>query len=146
MLLVATCQIGCKTTGFVGLLALLTAALPALAQNSSPSDCKKPATQIDMTICATQDYDKADAGLNAQYKLTKQKLADLDKQLADKLKGAEKSLLTAQRAWIAYRDAQCAAYGFQARGGTLEPMLISGCLAEMTRKRTQELKQLAEGL
>jgi urease subunit alpha len=53
------------------------------------------------------------------------------------MKGAEKALVTAQRAWIAYRDAECEARGFQARGGTMEPMLVAGCIADVTDARTK---------
>ena len=56
---------------------------------------------------------------------------------SDDLKGADKALLAAQRAWIAYRDSQCELAGFEARGGSMEPMLVSGCLADLTRKRAR---------
>jgi uncharacterized protein YecT (DUF1311 family) len=55
-------------------------------------------------------------------------------------------LLKAQRAWIDYRDGQCEAEGFQARGGTMEPMLVAGCIANLTDQRTKELKQLEESM
>jgi uncharacterized protein YecT (DUF1311 family) len=60
------------------------------------------------------------------------------------MKGAEQALVKAQRAWIDYRDAECNAAGFQARGGTMEPMLVAGCLADITDKRTKELKELED--
>jgi uncharacterized protein YecT (DUF1311 family) len=60
------------------------------------------------------------------------------------MKGAEQALVKAQRAWIDYRDAECDAFGFQARGGTMEPMLVAGCLANITDKRTKELKELED--
>lgn len=59
-------------------------------------------------------------------------------------KGGEEALVKAQRAWIGYRDAQCLSWGFQARGGSMEPMLVSSCEADLTRKRTAELKALVD--
>ena len=59
--------------------------------------------------------------------------------------GAEAALVTAQRAWVQYRDGHCDAYGFQAHLGSMEPMLIYQCQAELTRARTKELKELADG-
>ena len=50
-----------------------------------------------------------------------------------------------QRGWIAYRDGQCELYGFEARGGSMEPMLVSGCKADMTRARTKELREFITG-
>lgn len=58
--------------------------------------------------------------------------------------GALEALKKAQRAWIGYRDGQCELAGFEARGGSMEPMLVSGCLAELTRKRTDELRKIVE--
>ncbi|MNT91411.1 hypothetical protein D3C72_2325040 [compost metagenome] len=58
--------------------------------------------------------------------------------------GAEEALKKAQRAWIGYRDGQCELAGFEARGGSMEPMLVSGCLAQLTTTRTEELKALLE--
>ena len=111
-----------------------------------PVDCKNAATQADMNICAARDYETADKELNAQYKKTRAAMVAWDTELEGDQKGAEKALLKSQRAWIDYRDGECEAEGFQARGGSLEPMLISGCMAKLTRQRTKELADLADGL
>jgi len=118
-------------------------AFPALAQDTP--DCKEPQTQADMTICAGQDYEKADKQLNAEYQKVRKQLAERDKTADESGKGASEALIAAQRAWVAFRDANCDAFGFQARGGTMEPMLVSSCLADMSRKRADELRQLSEG-
>lgn len=108
-------------------------------------DCQNQITQFDMNVCSQRDYEAADVELNAQWKLTRKAMVDTDASLSDNLKGAEKALIAAQRAWIAYRDTQCELAGFDARGGSMEPMLVSGCMAEMTRARTEELKDIANG-
>jgi len=108
-------------------------------------DCSKAETQTDMTTCAVQDFDKADKALNAQYKKTRSAMVAIDADLDNDMKGAEKALIKAQRAWVDYRDGECEAQGFQARGGTMEPMLVSGCKAQLTDTRTKELKALADG-
>ncbi|MCM2473219.1 DUF1311 domain-containing protein [Rhizobium sp. CG5] len=118
----------------------------APASGEDEVDCANAMTQFDMNACAQKDYEAADARLNAQWKLTKTAMADVDSGLDEALKGASKALLDGQRAWIAYRDAQCTLAGFEARGGSMEPMLVSGCLAELTDARTKELKALADGL
>ncbi|MDK4734555.1 MULTISPECIES: lysozyme inhibitor LprI family protein [unclassified Rhizobium] len=107
-------------------------------------DCKNPQTQSDMTSCEEARHEAADKALNEQYKKTRAAMAAIDKDLDGDMKGAERALVKAQRAWIDYRDAECDAFGFQARGGTMEPMLVAGCLAEETDKRTKELKQLED--
>lgn len=125
-------------------LLLLTggAAGPAFADDAP--DCKAPQTQADMTICAGKDHDKADKDLNAAYQKLRKQLADRDKTADASSKGATDALVTAQRAWVAFRDANCALSGFQARGGSMEPMLIASCLADMSSKRAEELKALTD--
>lgn len=104
-------------------------------------------SQMDLNICADQDYRAADAELNKTYRLVVAAMQATDKELGDidaAYAGALEALKKAQRAWIGYRDGQCELAGFEARGGSMEPMLVSGCLAELTRKRTAELKELME--
>lgn len=128
---------------FIGAAVMLFAAGAAHAEDV---DCENAQTQTDMTSCAQARYDEADKAINAQYKQTRAAMVAIDKDLDGDMKGAEQALLKAQRAWITYRDAQCENSGFQARGGTMEPMLVAGCLADLTDLRTKELKVLAEGM
>ena len=119
---------------------LLMAGEPAL-------DCDRAGTQMAMNRCAHLDYEAADAALNAQWKITaaamKQRDTDLDREY-DTRQGYFGTLLAAQRAWLAYRDAHCRSEGYFARGGSMEPMLVSGCLAQLTRVRTAQLAELVE--
>ncbi len=114
----------------------------ALAQEL---DCGNAISQVEMTGCAERDLDAADAGLNAQYRKTRAAMRAMDAEFDKEQQGAEAALVKAQRAWIDYRDGHCDAYAFQAHLGSMEPMLIYGCRAELTRARTKELKLLEEG-
>lgn len=125
-----------------GLLALMVAG----GAGAEEIDCKSPTTQTDMTLCERARQDEADKALNVQYKKTRAAMVAIDSDQDDDMKGAEKALVTAQRAWITYRDAQCEAAGFQARGGTMEPMLVAGCIANVTDARTKELKTLEDAM
>ena len=117
----------------------------AFAQDDPEVNCDNAQTQTDMNTCSQQAYDAADKALNTQYKKTRAAMVTADADLDEDLKGAEKALIKAQRAWVDYRDGQCEAEGFQARGGSMEPMLVSGCKATLTEARTKELKALADG-
>lgn len=87
-------------------------------------------SQTMMTICAGQDYAAADAKLNRAY----QKLAkDGD---ADTLK----LLKTAQRAWISFRDAECAYATAGSAGGSIHPMEVSMCLTTVTEDRIKQIE------
>ena len=117
------------------------------AEDDPPLDCDNPVTQSDMNQCAYLDFDKADQELNAVWEKAKAYMVKQDEELKaidPELVGGVAALMKAQRAWIDYRDGQCEAYGFQSRGGTMEPMLVSGCKAQLTRARTKELKELYE--
>jgi uncharacterized protein YecT (DUF1311 family) len=124
-------------------LALL---LSAAAQAQEQPDCNDPQTQTDMTICAGQAFDAADKKLNEVYQQAIDVAKQMDGYLEGDLKGAEKTLREAQRAWIPYRQKACEAYGFLARGGTLEPMLIAECMTDITQKRIAELEAFVQGL
>jgi uncharacterized protein YecT (DUF1311 family) len=117
---------------------LLGTAGPAIAQEEA--DCEAATTQSDMTACAQQEYEAADEELNRAYRKAMTRAQETDNSLADgDMAGAADALKTAQRAWIGYRDGHCELEGFSARGGSLEPMLVAGCLAGLTQARTREL-------
>lgn len=114
----------------------------AAAQDTPSVDCAEAVTQTDMTLCAQQAYGEADAALNAAYRKAMARAVAMDKNLADLsagMAGAAEALKAAQRAWIPYRDGQCALAGFAARGGSMEPMLVAQCLADLSHARTKEL-------
>lgn len=126
-------------------LALLSG-IPVFAQEGAAPNCSDPQTQTDMNICANLDFQAADKALNEQYRETRNTMRVWDSDLGEGGEGAEKALLKAQRAWIDYRDGHCQAVGFQVRGGSIAPLVVSNCLAALTRTRTAELKQLAAGI
>ena len=130
-------------------MALVLTLAPMLfgsVQAQEEPDCSDPQTQTEMTICAGQAFDAADKKLNEVYQQALDAAKEMDAYLDADLRGAEKTLREAQRAWIPYREKACEAYGFLARGGTLEPMLVAECMADLTRKRTEELEEFVQGL
>ena len=127
-----------------GLVAVLVVpGLPAAAEDTT--DCTNAVGQQDMNSCAEKDFEAADAELNAVWKDARKATKDADDAQPEELKGADKALLAAQRAWLAYRDGECELEGFQARGGSMEAMLVSGCKADLTRARTRQLKEFIGG-
>lgn len=121
-------------------LVLLSAAAPALAQDV---DCREPQTQMEMTFCAEQAWQAADEDLNLAYGMAQKAMKQLDSALGED-KGASAMLRDAQRAWIDFRDKACAAEGYQAHGGSMEPQLIYACRERLTRQRTEDLRLLGE--
>ena len=132
-------------------LAAVLALIPigtVLAQEDPPLDCANAMSQADMNQCSYMDFEKADKALNAVYKEALASAAEADKQAAEMgpdYVGAVKALKKAQRAWIDYRDGHCDGMGYEAVGGSMQPMLISGCQARLTEHRTKELRELIDG-
>ncbi|WP_050773016.1 lysozyme inhibitor LprI family protein [Roseobacter sp. SK209-2-6] len=116
-------------------------ATPVLAES-----CIDPQTTLEMRLCASQDYEAADAELNAVYKEARAVMKALDQDLPENLKGAGEALLQAQRAWIPFRDKACESEGFLFRGGSFEPLTVLHCKTELTRQRSEQLRFLLEGL
>ncbi len=128
------------------LVALLLCATAGVADAQEENiDCNNQMSQMEMNICAGRDYEEADKELNAVWKDAKASAKEMDAEFEQEWKGAEAALLAAQRGWIAYRDGNCELAGWEAHRGSMEPMLVSGCLATMTRQRTKELKAFIAG-
>ncbi len=85
-----------------------------------------------MIQCTHKELAYQDARLNRYYKRAMRRLEPDEK----------KRLRKAQRAWIAFRDLECEFEGRQMRGGSAEPLLIGGCLVDMTWKRADELQAI----
>lgn len=121
-------------------------ALAAAAQDPE-IDCDNASAQIELNACAYKGFERADAAMNAQWKITAARMkaidADFDRS-QDNRPGYFDTLLAAQRAWLTYRDKHCASEGYTMRGGSAEPMVISGCQTQLTDARTKQLKDLME--
>ncbi len=112
--------------------------------SAQEANCADPQSNLEMKICAGQAYRAADGDLNADYLMARDAMRQMDKDLPKELRGAEKALLKGQRAWIKYRDGACDAEGFTVRGGTMESLIVTSCLARLTRQRSEDLRTLFE--
>lgn len=81
---------------------------------------------------AAAEAEKADAELNKVYKKVVASATDEE---------AVKLLKTAQKAWIAFRDAEAKFAEDEARGGSMSPLLYYAALERLTRERTKQLAQ-----
>jgi uncharacterized protein YecT (DUF1311 family) len=111
-------------------LACIGATTRSLAAPSFQAvDCGRAADQSTMNICAHQRFEVADAKLNAAYHALFAKIGP----------AGQTRLRSAQRAWLAYRDSQCA---FETAGtidGSIHPMMVSGCMEALTMEQTKRL-------
>lgn len=103
--------------------------------------------QSEMNICAFNDFLEADRALNAQWKSAAAMMKQRDKNSArhnDERLGYFDALLESQRNWLKFRDSQCQVEGYYVRGGSMEPMVVSGCRTRLTTERTKQLANLAK--
>jgi len=116
------------------------------AQAPGASQCEEPVTQQAMNYCAGLEFEEADAELNRQWGETRAAMRRLDAQTSpdDGRPAYFAQLRRGQRAWLVFRDQHCASVGYGARGGSLEPLLVANCKTELTRARTEQLRELAE--
>ena len=90
-------------------------------------------SQQAMNRCAGEAFERADKELNRHWR---EIIDHYDEPETKKL------LLDSQRSWLRYRDAQCELSAFHSRGGSMWPMVVSGCKADLTRQRNAELADL----
>ena len=130
---------------------MLFAGVLLVAQNVCAEDsdggieCNPDGAQIEMNACARDDYEAADAALNAVWK-----------ELTGLLEGQDAVLRetrAAQRAWIKFRDAEVEAHFPLDEGedprmlyGSMYPMSYNGLLTTLTQQRTGQLRARIEEL
>lgn len=115
--------------GLAGCLAVSLACAPA----GFAQDCPNAQTQRDLDACAGHRFEQADADLNAAYRRV---LGRLQHDA-----GVTKLLTGAQRAWLAFRDAECTFASVGEQGGTIYPVALAECRTELTRARTRRLDE-----
>lgn len=102
--------------------------------NDKDGPCPDGGTTVDMVNCFSAASKKSDEQLNQLYRRVQ---TVVDGEELAKLKAA-------QRLWMQFRDANCAAEYELYRGGSAAPTVKLACLEAMTRHRTEELGVMYE--
>ncbi len=116
-------------------LAALLAPAPAAAP-AQEVDCAAAYTTVEINWCGEQAWLAADEALNAAYREAVALAKTID---AEGGEGTEESLRTAQRAWVAFRDAACEAEARPFSPGSIMGAITYGCLQRLTLARTDDL-------
>jgi uncharacterized protein YecT (DUF1311 family) len=105
--------------------------LPAGAEMFGPGfqPCGEKTSTLAVVECVQAKTNVADQRLNAAYKALQ---ARIDA-------GQRQPLLTGQRLWVQYRDANCAFYGVQ--DGSIRQVQGAECIRAMTEDRARELEK-----
>ena len=126
-------------------LLILFALVPIASWAGDEIKCNEGGTQLELNACTSDDFAKADKELNQTYQSLIKKEADNPLFIS--------KLRLAQKAWLAFRDADleasfaCAEDDKRICWGSMYPMSFLFRKAELTRERTKHLKQiLKDGL
>ncbi len=106
----------------------------SVATSYAAENCKNPETQLAMNICSAKDYEREDLKLNENYKKLIGKIESKDKE----------KLKEIQISWIKFKDLQCEYTASKYDGGSMQPLIRSSCLLQMTKQRNKELKAMIE--
>ena len=114
-------------------LVLALAAAPAAAQ-----------TQAQMNADAARAFQTADRAMTLQWQRTFAAMKQHDAAITSRGGGFgyAAAALESQRAWLKFRDTQCAIEGGEFAGGSLQGMTTVQCRARLTRERTVQLRGL----
>lgn len=126
---------------------LLAAALVLTGAATAPAQAAEPmrsaqfercynnpdSTTLSLRECLGAEYRRQDARLNGAYARAMSGVGPV----------AQAKLRAAQRAWIAFRDADCQAV-LAANGGTMAPVLADLCYLDRTIQRADDLATFSQ--
>jgi uncharacterized protein YecT (DUF1311 family) len=125
-----------RTTYAISILSGLLCISPAsgASEKSAPvQNCGDLSGQADMNVCFGNEFQRADRALNRDYDELMKRLTSNEK--------AQSLLRSAERAWIAFRDAHCAVEAYAVEGGSVMPTVHAECLRELTAERQKQIDQ-----
>jgi uncharacterized protein YecT (DUF1311 family) len=126
---------GALVAALIALAAPVAIAAPAPLAATPAADCRNTATTtLEMNVCASAERKRADAELNVVYR----------QLLARVTRSQKNQLIRAERAWVAFRDAHCAFASSFSLGGSLHPVQLTFCLADVTAQRVEALRGALE--
>lgn len=119
---------------------VVMAAGNARAGDEERIDCGNAVTTYEMNACADRAFTAADADLNAVYQRALKAVPEMASDKPYDAKSWEAALRASQRAWVAFRDAECRDHvAMFWTGGTGATVDIVSCMSEKTKARSKEL-------
>jgi uncharacterized protein YecT (DUF1311 family) len=126
-------------------LALSSGAIAA----SPKANCADPQSNLEMKMCASENLTKADAELNQAFERALEAAKGQYESVRrdpgfESMPNMPDELRKVERAWMAFRDANCDYQNLVYYGGSMASLAVIGCRLDMTKARTKELKDLVE--
>ncbi len=124
---------------------LCVSAKPSAAADP-PVDCKNPRSTPEFNMCAEGVFQKADDKLNAAFQKAVAFIKTVDSAKPYDAASWEQALRSSQRAWVAFRDADCKGLTpMSLSGGTGTTVAVLDCMTTKTNFRTKELVAIYKG-
>jgi uncharacterized protein YecT (DUF1311 family) len=131
------------------ILAVLILLLPCTAKAdiiaACYTDCEaETESNPEFKACLSRAANKADRLLNESYKTLQEAIGKTAKEMNQSPEPQLESLTSAQKQWIAYRDANCAFEDSLAFGGTATGGNYSGCLCALSYERINDFDRIRQ--
>ena len=124
------------------LVALLAGLIPTSQARADEIDCANAKSTVEMNYCADKEFAAADKALNTEYEAALAQTRTRDLEPPYDAKSFEAAMRESQRAWVAFRDADCKNLVAQEwSGGSGASAAILGCMTQLTMARTKDLKE-----
>jgi uncharacterized protein YecT (DUF1311 family) len=118
---------------------MLAVAGPALAQDIP--GCENATSNIELGMCTSNAYQAADKELNDLWpKVLKYIDGQGEYMPADALQKWKETIIAAQKAWVTFKESDCAAVEYEWWGGSGAGQAQTACLYAHTAARVEDLK------
>jgi len=115
--------------------------LGSCAMAQAETNCDEAQTTADMERCAKTAFDETEARLNDTYRQVMSFLKQPDMPGSD-YAAARQKILSAQRSWVAFREADCEARYILVGSGSLRNIVLLNCRQQRAEQRIDELQQV----
>lgn len=125
---------GCRSALITGAvrIAISSAVVVVTASQAPAEDCTNPQTQLALNECAAAALSASEVELGALYEEIRLRLKSYPEEVS--------LFETAQRDWMAFRDAECDFTAKPVESGSIYPLIFLNCQNELTRDRERQLR------
>jgi uncharacterized protein YecT (DUF1311 family) len=114
-------------------VSVLCASASGVTASAPGGSCDSARTTMELNRCSQEEYEARDRLLNQTYQEVLRQLN------TDYQQPTREKLIKAQRLWVQFRDADCAAQESLYDGGTVHTVVYLQCLRDLTSQRIKDL-------
>jgi uncharacterized protein YecT (DUF1311 family) len=131
----ATAALGLMASAQTGGAAAATLSPPVVRETFTPLGCPASKTEAETTLGMEGCYEQAILKTDTHIDAVAAKIFSLLGSDA-----ARRRFITAQRAWLTYRNADCASVSDKYAGGTLAGVVAAQCTSQRTKRHLVEIR------